>query len=174
MCDISQSIDANGLTEYVHVYPYGVGNKTESFESEYSLECLGAFRVGREHRSQHDEYHHYTSKMHNKSHHMMNVTVISIDDLFSFELSSQTMPQILMIKIDTEGYESKIIAGMSNLLRSGVIHELCIEVTPEYWMHYSKFSRDIIAEIFVTRLWDNGFQNITIFGNRVYHKKQWV
>lgn len=44
----------------------------------------------------------------------------------------------------------------------------------EYWMHYSKFSRDIIAEIFVTRLWDNGFQNITIFGNRVYHKKQWV
>lgn len=69
-----------------------------------------------------------------------------------------------MVKIDTEGAEAMILHGMKNLLQSGKIQELTVELSPDFWPAYG-WSKSFVAETVLTLLWDNGYQNVTVFGN---------
>lgn len=60
-------------------------------------------------------------------------------------------------------FDNQVIAGMSELLRSGKVHELVVELTPNYWPLYG-FTRVQVAQVIVESLWDAGFQNASALG----------
>ena len=67
--------------------------------------------------------------------------VIQLDSLYSSRQWNITDTEIAVMKVDVEGLEWHVLQGASELLRSGIVHNLFVEVT----VHDSHQESDTIA-----------------------------
>jgi len=158
---LHDSIVANELQGIAHVIPFGASNETQLFEVDASSSCHGGFQlspVADKNDLKQKEPNLYTSQV-------IRVGTVRIDALFAAAITSNKMPPIALVKIDTEGHEAKVIAGMQNLLSAKIVERLIIEMTPDIWIKRLKLTRSNVADIFTRHLWDNGYQNVTLFTN---------
>lgn len=160
---ISESIHKNKFNDHAYLIPFGAGNSTSNLTLEYSSNsCHGEFSLGSYYRK--DKY--FSSQHSNKQ---TEVSIVRIDDLFADAIISQTLPQIALIKVDAEGFEPLIVAGMHDLMRAkdpngkGIVRNAIIEIAPLRWKGH--VNREKGAQAFSSTFWDSGFHKITFFVN---------
>jgi FkbM family methyltransferase len=161
---ISESIHRNKFSDHAYLIPYGAGNSTTNITLEYtSNSCHGEFSLG--------SYYYKNAESFSSQHtqEKTTISIIRIDDLFHNAINTQTLPTIPLIKVDAEGYEPLIVAGMHNLMRAkdtngnGIVRNAIIEIAPLRWK--GNVDREEGARAFISTFWDAGFHKITFFVN---------
>ncbi len=79
-----------------------------------------------------------------------------LDDVYTGE-------RIFLLKIDTEGFEAEILAGMLRLLTERRIENIILECSPVIWKEFGMVRVRVVNEI--VALWDHGFTDVTFFLN---------
>jgi FkbM family methyltransferase len=79
-----------------------------------------------------------------------NATLVEITpiDLFSIPVD--------FVKIDAEGYEPEVIAGMQNTIASNPGLQVCLEFTPRMYQHPGVFLASLHQDFLVMRIRDDG------------------
>lgn len=163
---IAMAIRKNDFTHHAFVVPFAVGNQTRTISyDKKSNSCHGVFSLS----STGTEW--FLDSM--KSPEAGAAKEVRIDDIFKNLMEGDEMPPIPMIKIDTEGFEPHVLAGMGGLLRYkdtktglGTVRNLIMEMAPERWAGLPEpFERNKVAEMVGALVWDAGFQDVVAFSN---------
>lgn len=154
---ILAAIRMNRLASHAFLVPFPVGNETlKNMEVDASrVNCYGTFRPGGKQFTVWQKQETIKEKVQTK--------MFRMDDFL--QLSQMHANQkIPIIKIDTEGYEVKVLSGMKRLLGSPYVQNVIVELTPQLWSNYGiEFAAG--SETVAACLWDQGLQNVTKFGN---------
>jgi len=102
----------------------------------------------------------------------LDTKMVRLDDVFHDAMMEDTLPTIALIKIDTEGFETGIIASMHKLVRHvqkhtghATVRNIVAEIAPVRWegLPDKSQSRAEGAKIICDTLWDAGFHYVTVF-----------
>ncbi len=156
--DIFAAITMNHLLGHTFVIPFAAGSEATTIEIDQSTHCYGVFRLSK--GQQHEIYTKNDGQAKLKP---LATQMYSLDSIFHQQLL-QNKRFILLTKIDTEGYEYKVVSGMKNILKDGLIKHLIVEISPYLWTNYG-FERRKVADLFSEALWDAGYQSVVAFGN---------
>lgn len=163
---IAMAIRKNGYDHRAFVVPFAVGNETRPFSyDKKSNSCHGVFSLS----STGTEY--FLDSM--KTSEAGAAKQIRVDDMFADLMRNHSVPTIPMIKIDTEGFEAWVLAGMGDLLRyidpttgKGVVRNMVVEIAPERWAGLpNALKRTDVAKLVCELVWDVGFQEVVAFSN---------
>ena len=163
---ISAAIRKNDYEQHAYLIPRAVGNESRTISiGKKSNSCHGVYSLS----STGTEY--FVDSM--KTREDGTAEEIRIDDMFHDAIARKKLPLFAMIKIDTEGFEPYVIAGMKQLLlyvdpRSGkgAVRNLIIELAPERWKGLQDpISRSDVANIICESIWDANFTKVTAFTN---------
>lgn len=159
---ISSAIDRNRF-HHAALIPFPVGNVSEIVHiPNRSNGCWGTFSFSKNNK----QVLHYMLKDESE-----DIRMVKIDEVFDPAMKEGSLGPIAAIKIDVEGFEIGIIAGMREILRhtqpdgKGTVRNVLVEMSPTRWGGVG-ISRQRAAEVVVDVLWDAGFQGVTCFGNR--------
>jgi len=150
---------------HAKLVPYPVGNFSRNIHmNDSSNGCHGTFTMSKAGAKYYGEDKKVDTPLDTK--------MVRLDDVFHDAMAADTLPTIAMIKIDTEGFETGIIASMRNLVRHvqkhtgrATVRNIVTEVAPMRWkgLPDTPLSREEGAEVICDTLWDAGFQYVIAF-----------
>lgn len=145
------AIVINHLEHLAHVVPHALG-RTDNLTLRVSpqIPCVGHLRASTAYT-----FHQQVEGLDPRS--FYNITTKRLDDLYTGE-------RVLLVKIDTEGFEAEVISGMTRLLREKRIANILMECSPVIWREFRMDRRRVAEEI--AGLWDAGFTDVTFFRNQ--------
>lgn len=146
------AIHVNRLDALARVMPYAIGRtNTQQLSVSNATPCIGALRP-----STATTFSAQTAGIDRAS--FYSVTTRRLDDVYT------GVRRIMLIKIDTEGFEAEIITGMTRLLAEGRVDNVIVECSPVIWREFNMDRARVAAEI--AALWDAGLTNVTFFLNQ--------
>ena len=163
---ISAAIRKNNYEKHAFLIPRAVGNETRTISiGKKSNSCHGVYSLSK------TGTEYFVNSM--KSREDGTADEVRLDDIFREVMVRGKLPTLAMIKIDTEGFEPYVLAGMKKLLLyadplsgKGAVRNLIIELAPERWRGLEKpLSRSDVANVVCENLWDAGFTQVTAFSN---------
>lgn len=152
MCQryINAAIAINRFDNLAMVMPYALGrNSKTKIKVSPLTPCQGNLRV-----SGSTKFEELTANIDRST--FYDISTNRLDDLYFGEY-------IRLLKIDTEGYEAEVIAGMTRLLQQRKIQTIVVEVTPIFWKEFGMNRREVAEEI--SGLWDYGFTKVKAWAN---------
>ena len=153
-CHLYQHIEItfNRLEHLVTVItnPLGRTSNVNTVKVSPQTPCVGDLRL-----STSSQFSRLTSSADPAS--FSSVYIMRFDDIY------QNQQTILLMKIDTEGFEADILIGMKRLLVNRQIKNIVVEITPLFWPEFGMDRLKVAEEI--ASLWDYGFTNALKFAN---------
>jgi len=161
---IRSSIHENQF-HHTGIIPYPVGNVSRPLHLDVSSNgCHGTFTMSKSG----DEWYLESQKKREP----LDTKMVRLDDVFRDAMEKNTLPTIALIKIDTEGFETGIIASMHNLVRHiqnhtgrATVRNIVAEIAPLRWegLPEKALSRAEGAKVICDSLWDAGFRYVIVF-----------
>jgi FkbM family methyltransferase len=152
-------IKENRISQNAFVVPFPVGDVSAPIELDNSSHCFAVYRTV---TGQQDNM--WKQKEQSKGSTFQAIQ-LRLDDFFRDAIDTGTVPRILVVKLDVEGYEHKVLLGMAQLITTKAIDDMIVELSPRFWDQFG-FNRSEVAHTIVSILWDQGgLTNVTMFGN---------
>lgn len=148
---IQTAIVINHLEQRTKIHPFPLA-RTNSHRMKVSdlSPCIGVFRS-----SSSTQFTRINREQGIDALPFYEVTTRRFDELWEKEGSEQ----IVLMKIDVEGFEVEVLGGMWELFREQRVTNLIVEVTPHFWLHDYRFNRTQLAHELI-QLWDWGYQRV--------------